>query len=290
MRLRQVVGSRNRQDSCAKEIFLNEAKAEGHSRVIFPDSLSKVESESVRNGEDSFAKEPFVDKTVCVFFAKDTHLSTRDMRWLRLVGSLKLQVSFAKEPNERDYILQKRPIILRSLLLEATPYPVSFPKEPFVVEAYVCLFKSVWLFSKRELIDYGGNSSLVAACCRAMRCVAVCRSVLQRVAVRGSVLQCVAVCCSVLQCVAACCSVWQCVAVCCSAWQRVSVCCSVLQCLQCVAVCCSGWLFAKRETNSTANSSCAAQRVIFGCTVLYCVAVCCSVMQSVVFCQKKHHK
>jgi len=29
----------------------------------------------------------------------------------RLVGSLKLYVSFAKEPYERDYILQKRPII-----------------------------------------------------------------------------------------------------------------------------------------------------------------------------------
>jgi len=35
------------------------------------------------------------------------------MGWLRLVGSLKLYVSFAKEPYKRDYILQKRPIILR---------------------------------------------------------------------------------------------------------------------------------------------------------------------------------
>ena len=42
--------------------------------------------------------------------------------WLRLVGSLKLQVPFAKKPYKRDYILQKRPIILRSLLLIATPY------------------------------------------------------------------------------------------------------------------------------------------------------------------------
>jgi len=41
---------------------------------------------------------------------------------LRLVGSLKLQVSFAKEPYKRDYILQKRPIILRSLLIVATLY------------------------------------------------------------------------------------------------------------------------------------------------------------------------
>jgi len=44
------------------------------------------------------------------------------MGWLRLVGSLKLQVSLAKEPYKRDDILQKRPIILRSLLFVATPY------------------------------------------------------------------------------------------------------------------------------------------------------------------------
>ena len=31
-----------------------------------------------------------------------------DMGWLRLAGSLKLQVSFAKEPYKRDYILQKK--------------------------------------------------------------------------------------------------------------------------------------------------------------------------------------
>ena len=31
-------------------------------------------------------------------------------------------VSFAKELYTRDYILQKRPIILRSLLIVATPY------------------------------------------------------------------------------------------------------------------------------------------------------------------------
>ena len=42
--------------------------------------------------------------------------------WLRSVGSIKLQVSFAKEPCKRNNILQKRPIILRSLRIEATPY------------------------------------------------------------------------------------------------------------------------------------------------------------------------
>jgi len=43
------------------------------------------------------------------------------MGWLRLVGSLKLQVSFAKEPYKRGDILQKRLVILRSLLIVATP-------------------------------------------------------------------------------------------------------------------------------------------------------------------------
>ena len=43
------------------------------------------------------------------------------MGWLRLVGSLKWWVSHAKESYKRDYILQQRPIIWRSLLIEATP-------------------------------------------------------------------------------------------------------------------------------------------------------------------------
>jgi len=45
--------------------------------------------------------------------------SSKDIiwRWLRVVGSLKLHVSFVKEPYKRNYILQERPMILRSLLL-----------------------------------------------------------------------------------------------------------------------------------------------------------------------------
>jgi len=45
-----------------------------------------------------------------------------DMGWLRLVGSLKSLVSLLKETYKRDDILQKRPIIWRSLLIVATPY------------------------------------------------------------------------------------------------------------------------------------------------------------------------
>ena len=51
-----------------------------------------------------------------------SHTCQRTMGWLRLVGSLKVKVTFAKEPYKRDDILQKRPVILRSLLMIATPY------------------------------------------------------------------------------------------------------------------------------------------------------------------------
>jgi len=44
-----------------------------------------------------------------------------DMGWLRLVGSLKLYVSFVRVPYKRDDILQKRPVIFRSPLTVATP-------------------------------------------------------------------------------------------------------------------------------------------------------------------------
>ena len=43
------------------------------------------------------------------------------MRWLRFVGSLKTQVSFAKEPYKRDYILQKRHVFVGSLLNHSHP-------------------------------------------------------------------------------------------------------------------------------------------------------------------------
>ena len=76
---------------------------------------------------------------VCVYIyvCTHTHMSTADsalkmlkilgieiehtMGWLRLVGSLKSQVSFTQETCKTDDILQKSPIILRSLLIVATP-------------------------------------------------------------------------------------------------------------------------------------------------------------------------
>jgi len=48
------------------------------------------------------------------------------MGWLRPVGSIQSKVSFAKEPYKRDYILQKRPIILSNLLTVATPSHITW--------------------------------------------------------------------------------------------------------------------------------------------------------------------
>jgi len=45
-----------------------------------------------------------------------------DLGWLRWVGSIKLYVSLARDSYKRDYVLQKRPMILRSLLIVATSY------------------------------------------------------------------------------------------------------------------------------------------------------------------------
>ena len=95
------------------------------------------------------------------------------MGWLQLVGSLKLNVSLENIGLFYRALLRKRPIILRSLLAEATPYLMAACGEGFVLVLHF---------------------SIVNSCC----------SVLQCVAVRFSVLQRVAVCCCVLQCVADC--------------------------------------------------------------------------------------
>jgi len=77
---------------------------------------------------DAFIRGPWLihmcDMTHAHVFNDSSTCVTRriPMGWLRSVGSLKLQVSFAKEPYKRDDILQKRPVILRSLLIVATPY------------------------------------------------------------------------------------------------------------------------------------------------------------------------
>ena len=60
--------------------------------------------------------------STCTELECATIMANGRMRWLRLVGSLKSQVSFAEYRLCYRALLQKRPIILRSLLIVATPY------------------------------------------------------------------------------------------------------------------------------------------------------------------------
>jgi len=72
------------------------------------------------------------------------------MGWLRLVGSLKLQVSFAKEPYKRDDILQKRPMITRSVLIEAPPYPDVYISDVHISDVHI---SDVYISFDRALRD-----------------------------------------------------------------------------------------------------------------------------------------
>ena len=104
-----------------------------------------------------------------------------DMGWLRLVGSWKVQVSFAEYSLLYRALLQKRPMILRSLLIVASPYVYSH-----------FLFPLLFCNSVHDSCGQTRDSNVSAVA----ECVAGC----------WSVLQCVAVCCRVrcsdLQCVA----------------------------------------------------------------------------------------
>ena len=66
------------------------------------------------------------------------------MGWLRWVGSLKLQVSCAKELYKRAFILQKKPVIWRGLLIVATPSRDAVPP-------YLQLAVGVFLQKRRNV-------------------------------------------------------------------------------------------------------------------------------------------
>jgi len=75
--------------------------------------------EKIRQDVFVGCKGPFLQRNVGN--AEDTSSCYGNMGWLWLVGSNKLYVSFAKEPYNRDDILQKRPILSSILLTIATP-------------------------------------------------------------------------------------------------------------------------------------------------------------------------
>ena len=63
----------------------------------------------------------------CIYQWREDDDDVTDMGWLRLVGSSKFQVSFAEYSLFYRALVQKRPIILRSLLIVATPYVDMYP-------------------------------------------------------------------------------------------------------------------------------------------------------------------
>jgi len=80
--------------------------------------------------------------------------------WLWLVGSIKLWVSFAKEPYRRANILQRRPIILSILLIVATPYLLS-------EQCRLCCFKIIGLFCRiLSLLQNIGSCVVFGGSCR----------------------------------------------------------------------------------------------------------------------------
>ena len=81
-----------------------------------------------------------------------TLLSIGSMWWLRLVGSLKLQVSFAEYRLFYRAILQKRPIILRSLLVAATPYVYTSPTQYMCIHVYIYWVCDVPMYTSIPLI------------------------------------------------------------------------------------------------------------------------------------------
>jgi len=84
---------------------------------------------------------------VCIYIHMYMYLYIfKHMGWLQLVGSLKLQVSLAEYCLFNRALLQKRPIILRSLLIVATPYYISYG-----VTSISGLLKIIGLFCNRAL-------------------------------------------------------------------------------------------------------------------------------------------
>ena len=65
---------------------------------------------------------PYIFKCIRMYTYEYISICSIHMGWLRVVGSLKLQVSFAEYSLFYRALLQKRPVVLRSLLIVATPY------------------------------------------------------------------------------------------------------------------------------------------------------------------------
>ena len=154
--------------------------------------------------------------------------------------------------------MQKRPIVLRSLLIVATSYYIQHvtrvQKIKFSIHTRTRAQTHTYThsFSQTHIswLDLHLNKNVPTTLLLMSRAFKITQNagtedhmaikdtlqvlsanVLQRGAAYCIMLRCVAVCCSVLQYAAVCCSVLQRVAVCCSVLQCVAACRSVLQCV-----------------------------------------------------------
>jgi len=88
-----------------------------------------------------------MSKVICIHSKKSLRIihSYAAKGWLRLVGSMKLQVSFAEYSLFCRALLQKRPIVQSILLTEATPY--YYEKR----DVCVCMRKEIRFNGKRDV-------------------------------------------------------------------------------------------------------------------------------------------
>jgi len=112
------------------------------------------------------------------------------MGWLRFVGSLKSYVSFTEYRFFYRALLQKRPMILRSLLIVATPYLLMWPPRLGTKGADLQEMSSTNL---RQIIWVSACMLLALHRSHSIAQRSVCSSVLLWIAVWCSTSQCVAV-------------------------------------------------------------------------------------------------
>ena len=75
---------------------------------------------------------------VCCFTRYVVSCIHHDAGWLRWVGSIKLQVSFAKEPYKTDDILQKRPVIFWIDPTDSS-HPICIHPYVFIITHSMCV-------------------------------------------------------------------------------------------------------------------------------------------------------
>ena len=95
---------------------------------------------------------------MCTYMGIHIHnyLHLSPMGWLRLVGSLKLYAFFAREPYKGTSILQKRPTMLRSLPIVATPYTDIY----IYTHVQMCVYVTALIHTQRRKVwrqECGGN-------------------------------------------------------------------------------------------------------------------------------------